>query len=723
MNFVINNLKKNILPLIFTILGVEIILYSYLGKVQVVSAVIIFVLTTLFFILYDYVDVSEKGVLIYLLAAILVIIVSYISIAAIRGVTSEGFRQWLFNTQEHSEGESFYCIPLAILLSFIFSSMYYYFTVKIIRMPVLLLLIFVDLILYIRGPYKAGNVFICLYLLCFIFMFIKGAREEDNNKADTLRNTRFKDTFLVSGGIILIALIIGLLIPKNILPHVSCLDGLKAYFRELNFSSYSNDFNVQENTNRTINNSVNMNNDEVLYTYKGEKVEYLVTHTFDFFNTKKNMWQRKKSDYKLGYAPGNDNLSVPISKTEKTLESSSNLKGDLGEINEKNKDNSIMRSVEIEVKNGSFKEFTHPSKTYGAMTITGTKAVYLNGYEQFFNGANKGFSYGDKYEFMYMSDTPEEGSKEDSLLKYFNEDRYEDYLKQTNTIDNKFYDILDYYTRLDSGTSDKLIQLAKSITKDKVSYYDKAKAIEDYFHSGKYKYNLKIKNTNKGNYIDYFIFDSKEGYCVQYATAMTIMCRAAGLPARYCEGFLVRNEDKVKDGYEVNAMGGHAFTEVYIPGYGWKIFDATPADLSGEDENSTSNNSGFKININSKYILIVSISIVAVIGCTCGIILILKLTERKRKIRKILKKPKEEALEGIIKYSVILLNKLGLTLYKEETMLNFAKRVDNKINIGFLDVINNYYLAKYSGTLVKEREIKKALDNNEKIYEALKSKK
>lgn len=717
MKFVISNLKKNMLPLVFTILGIELILYSYLGKVEIVASSMIFILTIGFFALYDYVDKKETtGILIYIVASIIVFGICYILASVIESIDSVGFFNWFFNGENKTNNESLYTIPLSILLSFIFSSMYYYFTIKIIRMPVLLLLVFVDLILFIRGPYKKGNIFVCLYLLCFILMFIK-KNKVDNSTYNISKSKNYKNTFFISGIIIIIALAISIVIPNNPLPNVSFLNGLKTYFRELKFSSYSNNFNVQENTMRKINSPGSFNNDEVLYTYKGQKIEYLITHSFDYFDNKKNMWQRQNLDYKVGYRFGSENLAVPIEKTRKKIKQTNEFKGDLADISEKDMDNTITKNIEIKVKNRSFTEFAHPQNTYECKTLKGNRFVYLNSYEQLFNGDNKNFAYGDNYNFIFVSDTPKKGSMEDVLLKYFNEKRYRDYLNKVNSTDKEFYEILDNYTKLDSNTSNKLISLSKSITKNKVSYYDKAKAIEDYFHSGKYKYNLDIKNTNKNNYIDYFVFDSKEGYCVQYATAMTLMCRAAGLPARYTEGFLIKDKNKTKNGYEVNAQNAHAFTEVYIPGYGWKIFDATPANLAEENKN---NSNKVSLNINTKYIIIAAISLVVLTIIIFIVLLILKLTKRKRTIRKILKGSKEEALEGIIKYSVVLLKEIGLTINKEETLLNFSKRVDNKINIGFLNIVNKYYLVKYAGKKASNSDVNEALENNEKIYVYLK---
>ena len=127
---------------------------------------------------------------------------------------------------------------------------------------------------------------------------------------------------------------------------------------------------------------------------------------------------------------------------------------------------------------------------------------------------------------------------------------------------------------------------------------------------------------------------------------MTLLCRASGIPARYVEGYVVDEEDKHAGVYEVNAKKGHAFVEVYIAGYGWKIFDPTPGivEVSSEivkEEGKTE--TALSSNNNSIYIIIGIVSIgVLFIG-------IEYLTKRKRKLNKILKLSNEEAFEEIIK--------------------------------------------------------------------------
>lgn len=79
----------------------------------------------------------------------------------------------------------------------------------------------------------------------------------------------------------------------------------------------------------------------------------------------------------------------------------------------------------------------------------------------------------------------------------------------------------------------------------------------------------------------HFLFDQKSGYCTYFATAMTVLARSVGLPARYVEGFLAQPEGA--DSVTLTGMNAHAWTEVFIPGMGWVVFDATATEGGAEN--------------------------------------------------------------------------------------------------------------------------------------------
>lgn len=77
-----------------------------------------------------------------------------------------------------------------------------------------------------------------------------------------------------------------------------------------------------------------------------------------------------------------------------------------------------------------------------------------------------------------------------------------------------------------------------------------------------------------------FLTETREGSSVQYATALTLILRELGVPARYVEGYIATNFESngEKGGYsdELTDRNAHAWVEVYYPGYGWMTYEATP---------------------------------------------------------------------------------------------------------------------------------------------------
>jgi hypothetical protein len=74
--------------------------------------------------------------------------------------------------------------------------------------------------------------------------------------------------------------------------------------------------------------------------------------------------------------------------------------------------------------------------------------------------------------------------------------------------------------------------------------------------------------------VDYFLFDLQTGFCDYYASAMVVMARAVGLPARLGVGFLQQPPDAA--GIQtLSQLNAHSWAEIYFAGYGWVEFEPT----------------------------------------------------------------------------------------------------------------------------------------------------
>jgi transglutaminase-like putative cysteine protease len=125
--------------------------------------------------------------------------------------------------------------------------------------------------------------------------------------------------------------------------------------------------------------------------------------------------------------------------------------------------------------------------------------------------------------------------------------------------------------------------LTRQVTKGKTSAYDKAMAIQQYLRAaGGFTYSLKLAPPAKNRSGKVLGYDpltnflvTKQGYCVQFASAMAMMARAAGIPARMAIGFLPGA--RVKGVWSVTAADAHTWPELYLDGIGWTRFEPTPS--------------------------------------------------------------------------------------------------------------------------------------------------
>ena len=135
--------------------------------------------------------------------------------------------------------------------------------------------------------------------------------------------------------------------------------------------------------------------------------------------------------------------------------------------------------------------------------------------------------------------------------------------------------ILARYTALPDDVPDRVFQLAQEATADTSDPYSQVKAIEAFLRQYPYSLDVTLPPSNQ-DLVDYFLFDLQTGYCDYYASAMVIMARSLGIPARFATGFLPQAPDE--NGVQtVFALNAHSWAEVYFAGYGWVEFEPTAA--------------------------------------------------------------------------------------------------------------------------------------------------
>lgn len=144
-------------------------------------------------------------------------------------------------------------------------------------------------------------------------------------------------------------------------------------------------------------------------------------------------------------------------------------------------------------------------------------------------------------------------------------------------------ELRDDYLHLPPALPQRVRGLADRLTVYEEDYYN-ALAIERHLVDH-FTYNSEMPVTPEGeDFVDYFLNEQKEGYCVYFATAMTVLCRAAGLPARYVEGFAPSSSRGDGGVYLYTDELAHAWCEVYLGAErGWVQFEPTPGYNHEED--------------------------------------------------------------------------------------------------------------------------------------------
>lgn len=194
-----------------------------------------------------------------------------------------------------------------------------------------------------------------------------------------------------------------------------------------------------------------------------------------------------------------------------------------------------------------------------------------------------------------------------NLDEYYSRNRYIDSDADTQTLVSELYNsgsidrndfnylnmLIDYdkfvnenYTQLPENTKSFLQKFIKDKNINTSSMDNTIIGVMNLLvGSNEYKYTLSPGKTPDGeDFVEYFLTKNKKGYCRHFASSAVLLLRAAGIPARYAEGFKFNTAKLTNIGsIEMLDSDAHAWVEVYYSGTGWRALDFTPSDsLSSE---------------------------------------------------------------------------------------------------------------------------------------------
>jgi len=130
------------------------------------------------------------------------------------------------------------------------------------------------------------------------------------------------------------------------------------------------------------------------------------------------------------------------------------------------------------------------------------------------------------------------------------------------------------YTEVGGQVSPRVRQLASRLGERETTAFGKALALQEHLRSDKFTYSLSAPAGHSGNAVERFLFETRTGYCEQFAGSYALLARLMGLPTRVAVGFQPGTD---RNGtFSVRDKDAHAWPEVYLEGIGWAAFEPTP---------------------------------------------------------------------------------------------------------------------------------------------------
>jgi|GEM_PF-1321737 len=469
------------------------------------------------------------------------------------------------------------------------------------------------------------------------------------------------------------------------------------------------------------------------------------------------------------------------SESEQLITGISNATGESLDIAEN--DFLVDSTAQIDFVNLKTKSLFVPAKLY-KLSLKSSKEI-LSDNEQMLSVSdvqNKGFSYNIGYynlnlksekliNLLRNSNTPVNKVNNEALYFF---DSNNNYYKSSNSfVLVKSLDKIDFenlqsevsrsnktmdnfyskYTQVPETVTPRVRELAEKITAGKTNNYDKAKAIETYL-STNYPYTIVPGNPPRSmDFVDYFLFEGKKGYCTYYASAMTIMLRCLDIPARFVEGYIL--PPAPTDGvYKVTGQQAHAWVEVYFEGFGWIPFEPTSPFVANLYEDRTISATVSSEMMDATYIdymemmnkyrnqnaslviapdiatgsesgMVKSVLILIIVSLIIGVILLALITiasvnyfrfyNLQRKIKK--GEPNTSILTAY-NYILKVLKFQGIAFNPGETPSQFGERVEKILDIksfsfnktSFIKITDYYVKARYSRNTLSQTEVTETLE-------------
>lgn len=602
--------------LMYTVVTMMSIMYHYRDKLVVFYGALTLVIGVLLFRVFDYMMKHKLiGSLLYITVFTLFVMTARVCIEKGAQDYPLPFAVWFITPQVAIDYNKWYTMAIYLLFMVFMSSVIYYFTRVRYRIFMGFLVFIIPFAIYGKENEVLPIIFIVLMSLGYILLMIYF--RQLNDSGDTVVVERGESWKSVGVYALAFAAAAALIPKPEIKTDRSVLEsmisaeqftdrlvGLLSAFRDTSSGGQYRD----------------VNNVTPLYYANAMEGMHLKTSTYTFYDYDRDSWNA--SDLDKDTDRSSDEMPLYIADPTKLITAiMTAAEADNSFAEEYGLDRFAGQEIFIP-EDRDVTIYSVYGQTQYAPVPEGTKNLKDTSYSGNIDIMKTGlvrsggrFERLENFTFTYMADEFFTDPVNIDIINVISDANYKDLLRDASDVlaDAYYYDadssdsiielsdyLWDEYERysdfdddyLDYGGNSKIYDLAMKITEGLDTDYEKARAIEIYFFNNGYIYDLEYVKS-RGENVENFLFNTKRGVCFEYATAMVLLARAAGIPARYCEGFNMSQPVEGGTGqvtgvnFVITPQHAHGYPELYINGYGWTYFEPTIANEEPQANKNT----------------------------------------------------------------------------------------------------------------------------------------
>lgn len=625
-NDVRESVLKNIIPILLCISIVSISMYNYGKKFFFLYLLITALFQPVVFVFFDF--LSKKSVLFRFVSILgsffAMCAMVLISLSLGYDTNSVEFFVWFLSPQALVNFSASYIIAIFIIINFFIASTVYYFSIVRYRISMTFLITLIPFAFYRKEGEKIPVVFAMILLVLYVALMIHCRQINHKPGQKLIINHGYRRSIVM---FLAFTIFVSVICPKpdfhaanNLVNSLLDSDKLSQYMLKklglVSDTSYTPD--VYTNPTQTE-----------LFTFITDDYPInLKSQTYSEYDYSRNVWKSTDVDVHGEYFESSDNKKINPQLFYEAVSAAAASDKDFAKkynISDISAALSYDYSRKISLINSfiSTKYCLVPTNTY--KVVMDSEAYIAPNGMVFKNGQSS-----DRYSLYYYSQDCIYEKDYCRLLYSLNADNYQSFLEdlkdiisENDSLSNDYSDIVglyikDWYGACDyedtcssrdkSEIPESISDLAHHITDRYDSVFEKANAIEIYFRNNDFKYDLTYKKPSDYD-MEYFLTKGKTGICTDYATAMVLLSRSVGIPARYAEGAAIQKVDENTSIAHVTDADLHAFPELFIPGYGWKTYEPTQVE---EADTNIGYNYKLTIIIIGSTVLLVVMSILTV---------------------------------------------------------------------------------------------------------------